>query len=453
MKKAIAIVLILVFALSMTACGKNGDEKSSPNSQTPQESQSPSDAQPSTNPEQSADDKILTPEELKNHEIYKHAKTDNALNGIGSAIQDDRSQIYKAFDKVTQKSNVVVGWAEVAMVSDFFAGLQTGAKQWCDEYGYELRYLVADPPFEVSSVSANVEALILQGIDVLVINPADYHGQITDVQKAVDAGIPVISVVPFEETVPVLTTVSPIDYNGAFLSGQFAAKLYNEPIEIIMISGQLGHAVTNPRMNGMLAGWVYGKQEMAGTAKPYWEDAMLEGYNYYKELVEKGKVDMSKYDAQIMGVADGNWAEVEGMTAAENLLTANPNTSLILSENDQMGAGAVRVLEQRGLTDKVKIVTSADGDTHALGLVRDGKLMSTGYNNPLAISKAVVTLIHMIFEEGYDANNMPRITPMPLRLYTADNYNEVYEEGTTYSKVIDIDYKTIDEINAEILGN
>jgi ribose transport system substrate-binding protein len=200
----------------------------------------------------------------------------------------------------------------------------------------------------------------------------------------------------------------------------------------------------------MLAGWVYGKQEMNGTAKPYWEDAMLEGYQYYNELVSTGKADMSKYDAKVLGIANGEWAEVEGMTATEDLLTANPNVSLILSENDQMGAGSIKVLEQRGLTDKIKIVTPADGDTHALELVRDGKLMSTGYNNPIAIARAVITLIHMIFEEGFDANNMPRITPMPLRLYTKDNYTEVYEAGTTYSGVLSIEYRTIDEINASI---
>lgn len=440
MKKITAMILICFIILGLAACNKDGSGTQPSTSPSPEQSGQPQDT----------GDKILTPEELSNHEIYTYALTDNALNGVGAPIQKDRSGIYKALDHVEQKSNVVVGWAEVAMVSDFFAGLQQGAEKYCAEYGYDLRYLVPSIPFEYTAVSASVDALISQGVDIIVLNPADYKGQIPDVERAVAAGIPVISVVPFEEDVPVITTVSPIDYNGAFLAGQFAAKLYKDPIDIVMIAGILGHAVTNPRINGMLAGWVYGKQEMRGTAKPYWEDAMLEGYRYYQELVSTGKADMSKYDAKILGIANGEWAEVEGMTATEDLLTANPSVSLILSENDQMGAGSVKVLEQRGLTDKIKIVTPADGDTHALELVRDGKLMSTGYNNPIAIAKAVITLIHMIFEEGFDANNMPRITPMPLRLYTKDNYTEVYEAGTTYSGVLDIEYRTIDEINASI---
>ena len=443
MKKVTAIILVCLIVLSLAACNKDSGTTAPSESPSQPQSQAPA-------PAPDNDDKILTPDELSKHEIYTHALTDNALNGVGAPIQKDRSGIYKALDHVEQKSNVVVGWAEVAMVSDFFAGLQQGAEIYCAEYGYDLRYLVPSIPFDYTAVSASVDALISQGVDIIVLNPADYKGQIPDVERAVAAGIPVISVVPFEEDVPVITTVSPIDYNGAFLAGQFAAKLYNEPIEIVMIAGILGHAVTNPRINGMLAGWVYGKQEMRGEAKPYWEDAMLEGYQYYNELVSTGKADMSKYDAKIMGIANGEWAEVEGMTATEDLLTANPGVSLILSENDQMGAGSIKVLEQRGLTDSIRIVTPADGDTHALELVRDGKLMSTGYNNPIAIAKAVITLIHMIFEEGFDANNMPRITPMPLRLYTKDNYTEVYEAGTTYSGVLNIEYRTIDEINASI---
>ena len=443
MKKVTCIVLVLLLTLGLFACKKDEGPAETP---PPAPATSPADS-----PAPSSDGpRVLTPEELSNHEIYRHALTDNALNGVGAPIQNDRSGIYKALDHVEQKSNVVVGWAEVAMVSDFFAGLQQGAEIYCAEFGYDLRYLVPSIPFDYTAVSASVDALISQGVDIIVLNPADYKGQIPDVERAVAAGIPVISVVPFEEDVPVITTISPIDYNGAFLAGQFAAKLYDEPIDIVMIAGILGHAVTNPRINGMLAGWVYGKQEMRGTAMPYWEDAMLEGYRFYNELVDTGRADMSEYDAMILGIANGEWAEVEGMAATEDLLTANPTVSLILSENDQMGAGSVKVLEQRGLTDSVRIVTPADGDTHALELVRDGKLMSTGYNNPIAIAKAVITLIHMIFEEGFDANNMPRITPMPLRLYTASNYTEVYEAGTTYSGVLDIEYRTIDEINASI---
>ncbi|MDR1205436.1 MAG: sugar ABC transporter substrate-binding protein [Peptococcaceae bacterium] len=439
--------VLTLFILTLAACGGGASGTAASTTEAPATTAPANTSQPAAGQE----DRILSAEELKNHEIYTYAPTDNALNGIGASIQNDRSAIYKALDNVEQKSDVVVGWSEAAMVSAFFAGLKQGAEQFCGEYGYELKYLVAND-FDSNKQSSDIEALITQGVDIIVINPVDYQAQIVDVQKAVDAGIPVISVVPFEESVPVITTISPIDYNGAFLAGQYAAKMYEDPIDIVMIAGVLGHAVTNPRMNGMLAGWVYGKQEMAGTAKPYWEDAMLEGYNYYLELVRTGKVDMSKYDAQILGIADGNWEDAAGMTATENLLTAHPTVSLILSENDQMGAGSVKVLEQRGLSDQIKIVTPADGDTSALKLVADGKLVSTGYNNPIAISKAVVTFIHMIFEEGFDANNMPRITPMPLRLFTKDNYTEVYEEGTVYSKVIDIDYQTIDEINAAVLA-
>jgi ribose transport system substrate-binding protein len=174
---------------------------------------------------------------------------------------------------------------------------------------------------------------------------------------------------------------------------------------------------------------------------------MLAGYNAFRELVKSGSVDLPDYDLKVDGMANGGFDDVGGMAAAEDLLTAHPNISLIFPDNDHEGSGAIKVLEQRGMLDQVKVITGCDADTNMLELVRDGKLTATGYNNPVAVTKAVFELIQKIYEEGYDANNMPAITPLYYQLFTQENYEDVYEQGTEYGKIFDVEFKTIDELN------
>jgi ribose transport system substrate-binding protein len=391
-------------------------------------------------------DRVLTVEELETHELYNHLD-DNALSGVTKPILASRAGIRKGLP-VAQKKNLVVGWSEPTMSSAWFAGIQRGAVQYTREYGYELKFLVATD-FDANKQSNDIEALITQGIDVLVLDAVDFQAQVVDVQKAVDAGIPVISLYAFQDEVPVVTTITANYYEQTFLAGEYAAKLFTSPIEMVMIPGQIGHPLSNSRVAAFLSGWIYAKQQMAGTAKPYRQDAQLEGYNGYLSLVRNGRLDLTgAYGVNVVGMANGGFNDVGGMAAAEDLLTAHPNIKLIFPDNDQEAAGAIKVLDQRGLTGQIQVVTGCDGDTSALTLVGEGKLGSTGYNNPLAITKAIVELIHKIFEESYDANNMPMITALPVSLFTGDTYMSIFDPNTEYGKILDVEFRTVDEVNA-----
>lgn len=431
-QKIVALVLSLVLVASLMllgACAPKATEEA-----------------PEEAPEEATEEATEETVDLADHEVYTYLD-DTAFGGVTAPTLADRSEIEKNLP-VEQKSDVVIGWACPTMGSSYFAGIKIGAEAQAAKYGYTLKFLVAGD-FDGTKMSADIESLVTQGVDILVVDPCDTQGNLIDVERAIEAGIPVLTTgVPFDQSAPVITTVVSNNYEGGFITAMYAAQYYDEPIEMILIPGILGHPVSNSRMNGFLAGWVYGKQTQNGTAKEYREDAMLEGYSYYKELVNTGKIDMSKYDAMVGGAANGGFNEVDGMTAAEDLLTANPNTSLIFAENDHMGIGASKVLEQRSLTDQIKIVCAADGDAKAIEMVRDGQLLTSGYNNPVAIAKRCIDIVNMIFEQGFDANNLPIITQLPVICITADNYMDVYEEGSDYAKELEIPVQSITEINA-----
>jgi ribose transport system substrate-binding protein len=450
----VLIAALMVCSMSMAACQGEEPAADGPAAAPPAEGgDAEAGADANTDAEAGADanaeDVVLSPEELVNHEIYKHLD-DNALTGVTLPILKDRSDLNKALP-VEQKKEVVVGWSEASMTSAWFAGVQKGAEQYAKEFGYDLRFYVANT-FDVAQQTADIETMITTGVDILVLDAVDVQAQAVDIDKCIAAGIPVISMYPMDERVPVITAVTANYYEVSYKAGYHAAQQFDEPIEMAIIPGQIGHPISNARVCGFLGGWCYGKQVQKGVAKPYREDGMLAGYNAYLELVKSGSVNLPDFDANIVGMANGNFDDVGGMTAAEDLLTAYPNISLIFPDNDHEGSGAIKVLEQRGLLDKVKVMTGCDGDTNALTLIKDGKLGATGYNNPVAVTKAVFELIHMIYEEGYDANNMPAITPLYHEIFTQENYQDVYEPDTEYGKIFPVEFKTVDELNEETLS-
>jgi ribose transport system substrate-binding protein len=440
----LALAMVMMFGVLSGCSAPSSEQSAAPSDPIASESASVTESNDLNDPVNTETAELS---DLSQHEVYKNLD-DIAFGGVSLPTLQDRSSIKKNLP-VEQKENVVVGWASPTQGSSFFVGNRLGAEEKCKEYGYTLKFLDAGN-FDSADQSKDIEDLVTQGVDVLVVDPCDTQGNLTDVQRAVEAGIPVVSSgVAFGWEAPVITTVTNNNYESAYATGMYAATLFKENITMCMIPGVMGHPVSDAESNGFLAGWVYQKQKDAGTAKPYREDAMLEAYNYFLEIRNNGSADMSKYGMIVAGTVDGNFMEADGLTAAEDLLTAHPETSLIWAHNDHMGMGAAKVVKERGLQDKVTIVCCSDGDAYGLEAVKNGDIKCTGYNSGLALGKNVIELIHKIFAEGYDANNMPIVTPLPIHVITKDNVDGFIQEGSEYSIDLFIDFKTIDEINAE----
>ena len=82
---------------------------------------------------------------------------------------------------------------------------------------------------------------------------------ILDIQRAVDAGIPVIAIgaAPSGEA-PILTTISDNAYQVGYGAGEYAGGTFakDEPINIGAIPGKLGNTTAESRTGGMVGGIV-----------------------------------------------------------------------------------------------------------------------------------------------------------------------------------------------------
>jgi D-xylose transport system substrate-binding protein len=201
-------------------------------------------------------------------------------------------------------------------------------------------YVSNDAKLSPETQAANVESLLSANVNVIIINAQDPEAILPSVQKAVDAGIPVIAYDrELENAKALFMTHDNVEVGrmiaravtGAQPTGNYA-----------VIKGQLGQ--TNP---------VFLRQGMEEIIAP---------------LIASGAIKIPD-GAEVN--TDG-WKPENAQAEMEQILTANKNDiQAVLSENDGMATGAVAALTAQGLQGKVAI-GGQDADKAALNRVALG---------------------------------------------------------------------------------
>lgn len=385
----------------------------------------------------------------KLHEIYTMTNR-VALSAVESPIWEDRSKVNKALPK-EKKQKITIGWTEFTLGTPFFVAMVESAKATAAKLGYELKVQVADGSLEKQS--AQFDAFVSMGVDVIVVDAVDIKAAGADVKRAVAAGIPVVGVGPaFDKDVPVITTIEQNSFYSGWTSGLVVGDTFKDkPIKAAVVLGKMGHPIAESRINGMISGILYKRYEQMGRPFKSKEDAILAGTKLEQELIKNGKVKSDELKLEIVSALEGVWSVEGGLKATEDILTAHPDINLMLAENDQMGMGAVKAIEQSGLVlgKDVQIASCGDGTKEAMELIKSGKYLVDGYYSPTLTGEAVINLLYKIFTEGYDANNMPYVTDIPLVAITKDNVDQHYDPNNAFAKPLPFVYKTIDQLNKE----
>ncbi len=441
LRSVLAVTLSIGMVCSMAGCGSDTAD-------APAEDAAAEESVDEAEPEEAdAEEETESSDASGLHEIYTLTER-NALSGLTSPDMADRSDIDKALP-TEQKGGLKIGLSMGQMGSEFFTAMVDSAQRACDEYGYELVMFNADS--NISTQSADVESLITSGVDAIILNPMDVTAAAADVEAAVEAGIPVIGVgVDFPSDVPVITSILANNYFGGWYTGVYVGEYFEgQHLTSAALLGQMGHTIDESRINGMIAGIIYTRAEQNGEPFDCVEDAYLEANEMFNELRDNGKMISEKWDFDIVAQGEGLWTIEGGLSASEDILAGNPDLNLFLCGCDPMGQGAITAIEGAGLVpgEDVYVACGADGGKEIFKLLDNGKMLVTGYNSPDLNGSAPIDLLHMIFEEGYDANNMPAASDLPNAAITKDNWEaEFYDENLTYCKLLPFEFKTIDSI-------
>jgi D-xylose transport system substrate-binding protein len=202
--------------------------------------------------------------------------------------------------------------------------------------------------------AANVEALISAGVNVLVVDAQDQKAILPSVQKAIDAGIPVIAYDrDLDNAKALFMTHDSVEVGRMIATAVTAAQPTGN---YAIIKGD--KTQTNP---------LFLSQGFSEVLKPFLDSGAI------KVVAEQN--------------TDG-WKPDNAQKEMEQILTANNNNiQAVLSQNDGMATGAVAALKAQGLEGKVKI-GGQDGDKAALNRVALGTQVVSVLKDATDLGKA-----------------------------------------------------------------
>lgn len=226
----------------------------------------------------------------------------------------------------------------------------------------------------------------------------------------------------------VTTVYSDNEQNGLAAGRYYAATLDDDyEISAILLSGNTGSIAGTQRRDGLMAGII---MERTGCSE---EEAWTAAEGMEESLVSSGKAVNEDAKFTITGQGWGNWTIDEGLVAAEDLITANPDVNLVMGENDPMLIGALTALDNAGITygtaGTVKLISAADGSKDGYDCIKEGKIMAIGENSPAKIAELGMEIAQDILVNGTDPDSYEDITMTEAVAVTIDNVDEHYDYG------------------------
>ena len=267
-----------------------------------------------------------------------------------------------------------IGLAISTLDNPFFVDLADGAEEAAEELGVTLT--VVDAGDDAATQMSSVEDLVIQGMDLIAINPVDGDAIVPAIEEADMMGIPVITVDRSAET-EVAVHIASDNVEGGRMAARYMAELLNNEGRVIELEGIPGTSAARERG---------------------------EGFNEIMDEIE---------GIEIIARQPANFSRSEGMSVMEDLLEAHENIDAVFAHNDEMALGAIEAIDAAGLTDEIKVVGfDAIGD--ALTAIEEGTLAATIAQQPKVMGRLAVEMAVQLL----DGEEVEAFIPVPLELIT-----------------------------------
>ncbi len=235
-----------------------------------------------------------------------------------------------------------VGLVVSTLNNPFFVNLKEGAEDKAAELGIEL--IALDSQNDPAKELANVEDLMVKGVDVILINPTDSDAVARAVMQANRNNIPVITLDRGASRGKVVTHIASDNVAGGEMAGKFILEKVGKGAKVVELEGIPGTTAARDR----------GK-----------------GFNN----IAKGNLDVVAKQA-------ADFDRAKGLTVMENILQAESEIDAVFAHNDEMALGALKAIEDSG---KKILVVGFDATADAVASVKSGGLGATVAQQPKMI--------------------------------------------------------------------
>jgi ribose transport system substrate-binding protein len=234
-----------------------------------------------------------------------------------------------------------------SLANEFFQTMAEGAKQHhaANAAAYDLIVNGIKNETDLTEQVSLVEQMVSQGVQAIVIAPADSKALVTVLKRAKEAGVLVINIDnklddnTLQQAGLAIPFVGPDNRAGARAVGEVLAKKLQAGDEVAIIEG------VTTAFNG--------QQRRAG-----FEDAMTAA------------------GMKVVTVQSGQWEMEKANNVASGILAANPGVKALLCANDNMALGAASAVQAAGKAGQVQIV-GFDNIAALKPLLDDGRVLAT----------------------------------------------------------------------------
>ena len=265
----------------------------------------------------------------------------------------------------------------------FFNQINDGAKQAADKAGAKL--VIFNANNVAAAQNSAIEDYIAQKVDGIVLIAIDVNGVKPAVTAAKNAGIPVVAI----------DARIPDGDNAAFIG-----------VDNKGAGEQIGKYFAD-----------YAKNKMGGSAKVGIVGAL-------NSFIQNQRLDGFKAAAQGEGVkfldtVDGQNIQDVALTAAENLMTANPDMNALYATGEPALVGAISAVTSQQGTGKVKVF-GWDLTAQAIKGIDEGWIVAVVQQDPFQEGVAGVETVLKI-KKGETVN--PSID-IPITIVTKENVDK-----------------------------
>ena len=306
----------------------------------------------------------------------------------------------KSNKQETDKELFVIGFSQVGAESDWrLANTRSMQETFTNERGYEL--LMENAMQQQDNQFAAVRRFILEDVDLIVIAPTTEEGWDILLEEVHKAGIPVIimdrSVAVWNRDLYLTNIGSNFLEQGEEAISWIETNLpvaEGEPLKVLHLKGTDGSTAQLMRTRAL-------------------EEA-----------------DQRHEDWTIVQQLNGDFTEAKGYEVMTNYLKHSQDFDVIYSENDNMTFGAMRALDEAGITygenGKVKIVTF-DATKRALQLCLEGKINLCVECNPLH-----GPLVEELIQKYRNGEQIQETVYISESVFTKENLTQEFIDQRTY---------------------
>lgn len=228
---------------------------------------------------------------------------------------------------------------------EYWQTVNQGAKKAGEELGVNVEFKGPATETDISAQVGIVEDAINQKAAAIVIAPGDAKALVPSVEKAVAAGIPVVTIDSGVDSDKPISYIATDNEAAAALAAKHMAELIGKKGKVAIVNFTAGNTTGMAREKGF-------------------------------------KDEMKKYpDIEIVNTFYSGGDKAKSLAITQDLLTSNPDIAGIFGTNESCAVGIAMAVKEKGMQDKVKVI-GFDSSKDEIQFLEQGIMQAIVVQNP-----------------------------------------------------------------------